>query len=337
MPLLVRFLRRRHVLDAGGRRKIHRGFIPSMGGVIICLAFLFAMILWIPLEDIAVRRFEWAAIALIFFTGIRDDIDPLRPLYKFVVQVIAAIMVVIAGDVHVTSFYGLFGIHEISITVSYGLSILFIIFVTNAFNLIDGIDGLAATIATVAFAFLGCWFYATGNQTEALRMACIIGALVGFLYYNWEPASIFMGDTGSLVIGFILSTSTLTFISANGSLPDDSLYKFPAVLSVGMAVVLLPIFDTVRIFLLRIRQGKSPFLPDKQHLHHVVLHIANTHAKTVRLILAGYVLTAGIIITAGKFFPDWVVLAGGILLCIFIDILLAQNIGRLIRKYGGNR
>jgi UDP-N-acetylmuramyl pentapeptide phosphotransferase/UDP-N-acetylglucosamine-1-phosphate transferase len=333
MPLLIRFLRRRHVLDEGGRRKIHRGFVPSMGGIIICVAFMFSMILWIPVEYIVSRRFEFAAIALIFFAGIRDDMEPLRPIYKLAVQIIAASMVIMAGDIHIASFYGLFGIYELPVGLSYMLSMVFIIFLTNAYNLIDGIDGLAATLAIFAFVFLGFWFYAVGNEMSALRMACMVGALIGFLYYNWQPASIFMGDTGSLVVGFILSIGALSFISTNGSLPADNCYKFPAVLSAGMAVVLLPIFDTIRIFLLRIRQGKSPFLPDKQHLHHVILHVTHTHARTVRVMLAGYILLAGGILAACKFFPDWAVLTGSIAGCILIDVVLARNISRLIRKY----
>jgi UDP-N-acetylmuramyl pentapeptide phosphotransferase/UDP-N-acetylglucosamine-1-phosphate transferase len=335
MPLLARFLRRRQVLDEGGHRKIHKGFVPSMGGIIICAAFLIAMLLWIPIESITGRRFELAAIMLMFFAGIRDDMAPLRPLYKLFVQIIAAIIVVVAGSIYINSFYGLFGIYEIPELLGYAISVVFIIFITNAFNLIDGIDGLAATIAIMAFSFLGVWFYFAGYETEALRMACIVGAISGFLYYNWQPASIFMGDTGSLVVGFILSTSALSFISINGNLPEGDPYKFPAVFGAGIAVVLLPVFDTTRIFLLRMKQGKSPFLPDKQHLHHVVLHIMRTHARTVRIMLAGYILIAGGILIAAKFFEDWTVLAGGFLVCVIIDWLLARNTGWLVRKYGG--
>lgn len=335
MPLLARFLHRKQILDEGGHRRIHKGFVPSMGGIIICLAFLFAMLLWIPIEGIVGRRFELAAIALMFFAGVRDDMDPLRPLYKLLVQIVAAIIVVLAGDLYINSLYGLFGIYEIPEFLGCALSILFIIFVTNAFNLIDGIDGLAASISIMAFAFLSFWFYLAGNETETLRMACIMGSLIGFLYYNWQPASIFMGDTGSLVIGFLLSTSALSFISANGNLPEDVSYKFPAVFSAGMALVLLPLFDTIRIFILRIKQGKSPFRPDKQHLHHTLLHVMCTHARTVRIMLMGYVLIAGGILIAGKFYKDWIVLTGGIIICIIIDLLLTRNIGRLVRKYGG--
>jgi len=332
MPLLARFLRSRHVLDAGGRRKIHKGFVPSMGGIVITVSFMLAMLLWIPINDILARRFEWAAIALVFFAGIRDDIDPLRPMYKLFVQVVAAGMVVMAGGLHIPSFYGFWGIHELPVWISYSGSIILIVFLTNAFNLIDGIDGLATTIAIAAFTFFGFWFYGIGEQTETIHLICIIGALVGFLYYNWQPASIFMGDTGSLVVGFLLSVATLTFISTNGSLPAHHCYKFPAVLSAGIAVVLLPFFDTLRVFVLRLMQGKSPFLPDKQHLHHMVLHVMQTHAGTVRTIVLGYILVAAAILTACKFLPDWIVFTLVFILCIVVSLALVSIISRSMRR-----
>jgi UDP-N-acetylmuramyl pentapeptide phosphotransferase/UDP-N-acetylglucosamine-1-phosphate transferase len=332
MPLLTRFLRRRQVLDEGGRRKIHKGFIPSMGGIIICVAFLLTMFLWIPIGDIAHRRFEVAAIVLIFFAGIRDDLEPLRPLHKLMVQIIAAGMVVIVGDIRLFSLYGLFGVYELPLWLSYFGSLLIIVFITNAFNLIDGIDGLAGTIAVLSFSFLCCWFFAVGQYTEAVRMACIIGALVGFLYYNWQPASIFMGDTGSLVVGFFLAVSTLTFITTNGALPADNGFKFSAVLSAGIIIVLLPVFDTTRVFLLRLSHGKSPFLPDKQHLHHLVLHIVKTHAKSVCVIVGSYIIIAGVLLVASKYIADWILLPVIMAICVAVDILFGRNVIKLVRK-----
>ncbi len=306
-----------------------------MGGIIICVAFMSAVLLWIPLEVITTRRFELVAIALIFFAGIRDDIEPLRPIHKLLVQIIAAAMVVIAEDIRVPSLYGLFGIYEIPIWLSYVGTILFIIFITNAFNLIDGIDGLAGSIAVIALGFLCFWFYNVGTNTghmEIIWLACIVGAIAGFLYYNWQPASIFMGDTGSLVIGFILSISTIVFISTNGALPADNCYKFPAVLSAGVAIVILPAFDTIRVFLLRIRQGKSPFLPDKQHLHHIIWRVRQTHAKATRLIVACYILFTGLILLGGRYLPDWLLLAIILIVCIGVDLLLGYTIKHALRK-----
>jgi UDP-N-acetylmuramyl pentapeptide phosphotransferase/UDP-N-acetylglucosamine-1-phosphate transferase len=190
------------------------------------------------------------------------------------------------------------------------LSILFILFVTNAFNLIDGIDGLAGTIAFTCLLFLSLWFYCIGDIESAIFLICFAGAILGFLYYNWQPASLFMGDTGSLVLGFIIAVFTLKFVSINGTLPIDSSYKFHAVLSAGLAIVLLPAFDTTRVFLLRIIKKQSPFLPDKQHLHHAVIRKVNTHAKACRLISVIYFLTAGIILFVSwkNWLPDWALL-----------------------------
>ena len=331
-PLLVRFLRRRRVLDEGGHRKIHKGFIPSMGGVIIFLAFLLATLLWVPIEVVLHRRFELAALLLVFFAGVRDDIEPLRPMHKLIVQVIAAGMVVIAGDIRVSSLYGLWGVEELPLWLSYAGSIILVIFITNAFNLIDGLDGLAGALAVFSFSFLCCWFYGVGNNSEAMRIACMIGAVLGFLYYNWQPASLFMGDTGSLVIGFMLSVSTMSFIQLNGALPDASWYKFPAVLSAGLAVVLLPVFDTVRVFILRLYQRRSPFLPDKQHIHHVVLHLLHTHARTVQAIIGCYLLTAALILLAAKRIPADLLLIIILAFCIGIELLVRRIVNRSYKK-----
>ncbi|MDR3181268.1 MAG: undecaprenyl/decaprenyl-phosphate alpha-N-acetylglucosaminyl 1-phosphate transferase, partial [Prevotellaceae bacterium] len=307
-PLFVKFLIRIQILDKGGHRKIHKGRIPSMGGLIIFVSFLFSLLLWQPTMLFGTNRFLLAAIILMAVTGIRDDIAPLSPFLKLLVQVVTASMaVVVLTNVRIVSLYGLFGVHELATWLSYTLSIAFILFITNAFNLIDGIDGLAGTIAFACLLFLSLWFYWTGDIESAIFLICFAGAILGFLYYNWQPASLFMGDTGSLVLGFIIAVFTLKFVSINGALPVESNYKFHAVLSAGAAVILLPVFDTTRVFLLRIIKRQSPFLPDKQHLHHAVVRKVGTHAKSCRWISGTYFLTAGVILFVSwkNWLPDW--------------------------------
>jgi UDP-N-acetylmuramyl pentapeptide phosphotransferase/UDP-N-acetylglucosamine-1-phosphate transferase len=330
-PLFVKFLIRIQILDKGGRRKIHKGKIPSMGGVIIFVSFLFSILLWQPAMLFNDNRFLLAAIVLMAVTGIRDDIAPLPPFFKLLVQVVTASMaVVVLSNVRLISFYGLFGINELVPWLSYALSILFILFVTNAFNLIDGIDGLAGTISFVCLLFLSSWFYCTGDIESAIFLICFAGAILGFLYYNWQPASLFMGDTGSLVLGFIIAVFTLKFISFNGALLPDSTYKFHAVLSAGVAIVLLPAFDTTRVFLLRIFNHRSPFLPDKQHLHHAIIRKVGTHAKACRLIVGVYILTAGIILLVSwkNWMPDWTLL---LVILVFL-ILVNQYVRRMLSR-----
>jgi UDP-N-acetylmuramyl pentapeptide phosphotransferase/UDP-N-acetylglucosamine-1-phosphate transferase len=208
------------ILDKGGRRKIHKGVTPSMGGLIIFISFLFALIVWRP--GIIMNengRFLMSSLTLMVLTGIRDDIVPLPAFIKLLVQAIAASIAVLIMNIRIDSLYGLFGINEINPWMSYILSMFFILFITNAFNLIDGIDGLAGSIAFFCLSFLSLWNYWIGHVDQAILLSCCVGAIVGFLYYNWQPASIFMGDTGSLMLGFIIATSTLDFITHNGALP----------------------------------------------------------------------------------------------------------------------
>ncbi len=328
MPLLVKILQRKNILDQGGRRKIHQGFIPSMGGIVIYVAFIASMLIWLPMDIIQENRFIIASVSLMFFTGIRDDIEPLRPLHKLIVQCVAACMIVFV-DIRISSLYGLFGVYELPLWLSYILTITFVIFVTNAFNLIDGIDGLSGAIAFFSMGFICVWLYLIGDLSHSIRLACMIGAILGFLYYNWQPASIFMGDTGSLVVGFVLAYNTIYFISCNGALPAESPYKFQAVLSAGFAMVLFPVFDTIRVFIIRIRQGRSPFLPDKQHTHHIVLRMAQTHAASVRIILGIYILMAALILFASKLLPDWILLILIAAVCYLIDRILSSTLKKV--------
>ena len=331
-PLFVKFLIRIQILDKGGRRKIHKGRIPSMGGLIIFVSFLFSILLWQPSMLFDDDRFLLAAMILMTVTGIRDDIAPLLPFLKLLVQVVTAGMaVVVLADVRLVSFYGLFGVHELATWLSYLLSISFILFVTNAFNLIDGIDGLAGAIAFICLLFLSSWFYCIGDIESAVFLICFAGAVLGFLYYNWQPASLFMGDTGSLVLGFIIAIFTLKFISINGALPVESSYKFHAVFSAGAAVILLPMFDTTRVFILRIIKGQSPFLPDKQHLHHAVIRKVSTHAKACRLIVSIYCLTAGIVLFVSwkNYLPDWVLLSAILVFLILVNQYVQHVLTRL--------
>jgi len=332
MPLLTRFLQSRKLMDEGGYRKIHKGFKPSMGGLVIVVSLVAAMLLWMP-SDMLERRYQFAAIALIFFAGIRDDLVPLRPLHKVIVQVVAAVILVLPGDVRISSLYGLFGVHELPEWISCILSMLVVITITNAFNLIDGIDGLAGSVAVVTFSFLCFWFYGIGDHSSALYLMCVIGAILGFLYYNWQPASIFMGDTGSLSLGMILSLCTVSFIKINGELPADDSYHFPAVLTAGLAIVLLPIYDTIRVFLYRLQHGKSPFKPDKMHTHHLVLYTQKkSHARTVLRLLSTYIFIAALLLLACKFFPDWVLLPILVAIYCFVTLYLRGSIKKNIQK-----
>jgi UDP-GlcNAc:undecaprenyl-phosphate/decaprenyl-phosphate GlcNAc-1-phosphate transferase len=271
---------------APGGRKIHKTSVPAMGGIGIMTAAFLAILIWFGIFNLIEIRYLLASTILMFFVGLRDDVVDLTAIQKLGGQMVAAFMVIVMADIRFTSLYGFLGIGELPIIVSYFLTFFTIIAITNAFNLIDGLDGLASTVSILTFSFLGWWFYQAGMPAYAMFSLVMVGSVGGFLVYNWHPAKIFMGDTGSLSLGFILSVMTILFIDTNGMAETDQFITFNAPIATGIALLIVPIYDTARIFTKRIRAGKSPMQPDKSHVHHFLLRMGLRHDE-VSLLLGG--------------------------------------------------
>ena len=333
MPLLINILQKGDIFDVGGKRKIHKGYVPSMGGIVIFIAFIFSVLAWMPANPFFDRKVLLGAISLIALLGIRDDFAPVLPKQKLFIQLIAAVIIVfLLPDARIYSFYGFLGIETIPDWISYIITILFIIFITNAFNLIDGIDGLAGSIGIVALGFLGFWLYFAGYISHSIIAIALAGSILGFLLYNWHPASIFMGDTGSLIIGFVLSICSIWFINLNATLPEESLFRFNAPLSLAAGVILYPIFDTIRVFILRTRQRVSPFKPDKQHTHHQFLRLFRNHSiATAVIILISLAIITSIMFLA-KNMSDNILIPLITVFCVLLDIFLKNRLYRFVRK-----
>jgi UDP-GlcNAc:undecaprenyl-phosphate GlcNAc-1-phosphate transferase len=285
IPVIIKYSLEKNLVDIPGRRKIHKKLTPSMGGIAIFIAFFIASLVWIDLSDWKQIRIILMSLFIIFFMGIRDDIIPLRPYMKIIGQVMASSLLIFLFDLRLRSFYGILGIYEIPFILSCILTVFTIIVVTNSFNLIDGLDGLAGTIASVALLFFGISFYLAGDLIYATLAFCMLGAIVAFLFFNWEPSEIFMGDTGALVIGMMLSILAIHFIDLQSSLPVENTYRYKASISGAVAVLCIPLADTLRIFILRLLRRQSPFKPDKNHIHHTFLRLGFSHTKST-IILA---------------------------------------------------
>jgi len=218
-----------------------------------------------------------AGCIVLFFIGLKDDIVSVSPFKKFFVQILAAGIVVFMGDLRITSFQGVFGIYELEYGLSYGITFLVIIGITNAVNLIDGLDGLAASLTLVMISIFG-YYFAQSNTNEAYSYAgiafCIGGSIVGFLRYNIFKAVIFMGDTGSLICGFLISILAIKFLEMK---------LVSAAPATTIAIIIIPLVDTIRVFSIRILKGRSPFSPDKNHLHH---NIARFGMNSIKVVLA---------------------------------------------------
>jgi len=333
-PIVIFFSKKNNFLEAPGGRKIHKGYVPSMGGISIILATYISLACWLSLDQLAFIRYLIISLTIIFTLGLRDDLVELSALQKLIGQCIAAFLIVVMADIRITGLYGFLNIYEIPLFLSYALSILTIIVLTNAFNLIDGLDGLAGIISTIALGFMGWWFLSVGIVSYGIIALTIMGSIVSFMLYNWHPAKIFMGDTGSLSIGFLMSVLVILFIDLNGNGILLQGYTFNAPIAAGVAILIVPVYDTARIFIKRTRKGKSPLAPDKSHVHHFLLRMGFSHDK-VALILGGVMIIFITLIVIGRSYNDHVMLPIVVLLAVILGLVLDRF--TLIRVIKNNR
>ncbi|MDH5609817.1 MAG: undecaprenyl/decaprenyl-phosphate alpha-N-acetylglucosaminyl 1-phosphate transferase [Cyclobacteriaceae bacterium] len=219
-------------------------------------------------------------MTIIFILGIRDDISSLYANQKFIYQLLAAFLAVYFADIRLIGLYGVFGIGEMNELLSGLFSMFVIIGLINAFNLIDGIDGLAGSVALVNSIVFGVYFYLLGHVFFLYVSMVLAGAIIAFLLFNWHPSKIFMGDTGSLLIGYILISMAIVFINQNVVQPVTT-----TSVSLSFALLIIPVYDTIRVILLRLSQGRSPFYPDKKHIHHILLKQGFNHSQSTLILV----------------------------------------------------
>jgi len=291
IPSLIKLAYQKRLFDdpALEERKIHKYRTPNLGGIAVLTSFAFTSCLCISGNLLPYANYVFASGLLIFLVGLKDDLAALNPYKKFVAQAITAFIVVYFADIRLSSLYGIFGIHEIHPVISYPFSTLLIVFIINAFNLIDGINGLLGSVSLIVSLTFGWLFFRTGEFGLALLAISMAGAVLGFLRYNAGKARIFMGDAGAYTIGFIISVLAIQFIELNKfpsytGIGDSPFQSVPAV---TMAILIVPILDTLRVIVIRLVQGKSPFIADRNHLHHRLLDTGMNHTQAT-LVLSGF-------------------------------------------------
>lgn len=272
-------------------RKVHKEPIPSLGGLGMFIGLIFSILLTINFSSEAPEfQYYIAALLLIFFLGIKDDIIIISPVKKFIGQLIAAAILVYKAKLVITDMSGFLGIHQINTACSYLLTIFALVLIINAFNLIDGVDGLAGSLGLISSLIFGVFFLINKNIPYAIFAFTFAGSLTAFLIYNFHPARIFMGDTGSLMIGLVNSILVIKFIETGSSY---ALHPVAAAPAIGFGILLLPLMDTLRVFAIRIMQGNSPFKPDRNHIHHLLLNRGFNHkGVTFTCIASAVIVTA---------------------------------------------
>ncbi|UZD23057.1 MraY family glycosyltransferase [Algoriphagus halophytocola] len=284
LPILIIILKKANIGDIPGGRKIHRKVTPSMGGIAIIFASLVSFGIWGWYMSPGTMRFVVLAISIMFFIGVRDDLSPLSALNKLFMQLGALLLIYYYADIRVTNFHGFLGLNELPEFASFLVTLFILFAITNAYNLIDGIDGLAGTIAFIPLLILGFWFDAVGFIGYSIFCFALLGAIIAFLTFNWHPAKIFMGDTGSLPVGFALAILVVAFMNINSSLAIHNEFRISPSFSFALALVLIPAFDMGRVFAKRVSSGKHPMKADKNHLHHLLMRFGMNMPKVVTIL-----------------------------------------------------
>ena len=316
--------------DIDTERKDHKSGISRLGGVAIFCSFMISS-LFIPNAGLS-REFHLllASCLILFAVGLKDDLWGVNPSTKFSMQFIVASIMVLLADIRISSLYGIFNVYDIPYFVSILLSILLIMFVINAFNLIDGIDGLAGVTGLVVNVTLGLMFSDMGETVLAAMAFIIAGACVGFLRFNLTPAQIFMGDTGALLLGFVSIVLSIKFIELN-KVSGDNLIYYSSAPAIAVAILIGPIFDAIRVFTLRTLKTGSPFVADRNHVHHRMLHMGFSHLQTT-LILMGFHIIMIYVALSLRFMGNFTLIGVLFLICLFFNVLLTFMIRSKSRK-----
>lgn len=334
IPRIVIIAKMKRLFDKPDQRKVHSEEIPRLGGVsffpammvsvTLMLGFRYYFDLALPLTTevnfMSEFLFLTSAMFLIFFVGLSDDLVGVGYKYKFVAQVMAGSMLYFAG-VMPTGLFGIFGLHEMPVWFMGMFMVGWVVFVVNAYNLIDGVDGLCSGLSSIALFFFGVWFVYLSNYIFAMIAFGMLGVVMIFFRFNvmGTRMKVFMGDTGSLTLGFLIVFLSLKFLQPS-ELAYEGMYTLKSPIAIVLGLLFIPIFDTVRVFISRIRNGKSPFFPDKTHIHHKMLALGFSHLKSTAILLISQIGFVVLNVILAEVF------ALNVNIVVAIDILLAMGI-----------
>jgi UDP-GlcNAc:undecaprenyl-phosphate/decaprenyl-phosphate GlcNAc-1-phosphate transferase len=326
IPRIIKVVNKHQLTDKPGKHKIHNQEIPTLGGIAIFAGFTIGLLLAINGYNSYIS-YIMVAVMLLFFIGVTDDLLHINPRKKLLGEIGIAIIVALFTDLRFTNLHGFLGISAIPAIPSYLISIFIIVLIINAFNLIDGIDGLAASTGIIASLAFGSWFILSKDYGYTIMAVALLGSLLVFIRFNFTSGQnkIFMGDTGSLVIGFILAVFAIHFNEMNAA--GTSVHRLDSSPSVSIAILIVPLFDTLRVIALRTLDHQSPFVADNRHIHHMMLRAGFTHLRATL-----YISLFNILIIAVAFLLDSLgILVLGVILLGFC-IGATEVVRRIVKK-----
>lgn len=344
IPQILLIAYRRKLFDEVNERKIHKGSIPRLGGIAFEPVILLSIALVLG-GNLMFGNFEFVyalagkgllmlaafcAMQLLYLVGIADDLIGIKYRAKFVVQILCALLVLCAGC-WFTTFAGALGLYEVSPWFGLPFTMIVIVFLINAINLIDGIDGLASGLSSIACVIYGVSFFLLGKYALSIVAFATLGVLCPFFYYNVfgdvnKHSKIFMGDTGSLTIGLILGILGIQLYTSPGG--PDLLFQ-PAILA--FSPLIIPCFDLLRVYTVRIRQHRSPFMPDKSHIHHKLLAVGMSPRRAMITIITVSVLLCVLNLLLSTFLNINFIVVLDILGWVLFNLCINRSINRLNR------
>lgn len=285
-PRIVRIARDKNIVDNPNARKLQAVPIPVLGGVAVFFGIIIGMAFTSEQAGCMTLLPVIIAMMIMLYTGTMDDIIGLTPRLRFLLEIGVVLLLIFTTNMHIDDFHGLWGIHSVTKAVAIPLTVFAAVGIINAINLIDGVNGLSSGFCILASTAFGIFFYATNNAPMVVLATVSVGSLIPFFLHNvfGKKSKMFIGDGGALVMGLIMSTFVVNTLTTD----SFALMNIPSTFGLipfTLAVLIIPVADTLRVMTSRIARGTSPFHPDKTHLHHLFIGLGFSHAGTTIMIL----------------------------------------------------
>lgn len=324
MPLVIKIARKKHLVVRPNKRTCHTGEIPNIGGVNICFSFLLTFMLF-ELNSLQESQYLLIGVFVIVIIGLVDDVLVLSPLSKLIGEVFAGVVLIGFADIRLSNLHGLFGVTEMNILTSYGISFFLLLAIMNALNLIDGVDGLASGLGMLYCFSFSTYFLLAEETAWAILGICLIGSLAVFFFYNvfGKKQKIFLGDSGSLLLGYMMTAFVFHMLEMNAYHQVPAFLQMSATPMVALTALAIPMFDMARVSLSRILHKKSPFQADRNHIHHLLLRTGLNHLQTTGVLLGVSVLFVGLAII-GRNWNMWLLLGiDTLVFSLFVGVIWA--------------
>ena len=321
IPSVVKIAQIKSLYDIPNNRTSHSEPTPRLGGAMVFAGVILSSVLFTGLDNAIELKYIIAALLVLFFIGLKDDIITLQPVKKAAGQLIASLIIVVLGGIRICLNCELTNVIDLYYLLSILISLVLVMILINSLNLIDGIDGLAAGVGIISSFSFGIWFILNDQISFAVICFALTGSLLAFLWYNIfsKKYKIFLGDTGSMVTGFLLAVFLIRFLELN--LNSTATETFKVAPSLALAILIVPVFDVFRIVFVRVIHKKSPFYADNNHIHHMVLKLAGSHLKATMVILIVNIILILMVVFL-KSLGNGILISFLLLICISLSLIL---------------